>query len=374
MSEILVIQTAFLGDLLLGIPLFKELKGLYPGARVTVLCRQGLGEFLTKADLVDEVIEADKTSKASWAHARARVLRKHYDLLLCPHESFRSAWLAREVRAKKKIGYPRWFNRFVFDERVRRPLEFPEAIRQLALLMPLSSPWRERVLSYQEAQARAGGQGIARGELATVPSWADMSVSRLVGLRDAYLSNGDLTLASSDRVRDLVKRVGISGRRVTCLAPGSVWRTKQWTSGGFTALARAKLSEGDLVLLIGSPQEKSLCEEIAASAPGAISIAGETSLYESAEVLALADLLVCNDSGAMHMAATARTPTVAVFGPTVLEFGYRPWQNQACVAEVDLKCRPCGRHGADECPIGTHECMKAVKAEVVAELTRRLRS
>jgi heptosyltransferase-2 len=119
---------------------------------------------------------------------------------------------------------------------------------------------------------------------------------------------------------------------------------------------------------MGAPAERGICDEIVRAAPGAVSIAGETSLWESAEILALADRLVCNDSGAMHMAAAAGVPTVTVFGPTILEFGYRPWQNQARVAQVELKCRPCGKHGAKACPLGTHECMKAVSVQTVLGL------
>ena len=82
--------------------------------------------------------------------------------------------------------------------------------------------------------------------------------------------------------------------------------------------------------------------------------------------------LVCNDSGAMHAAAAAGLPTVAVFGPTVLAQGFRPWQNQAMVVQRRLECRPCGKHGSDKCPIGTHACMEGIEAGEVLEALESL--
>ena len=71
--------------------------------------------------------------------------------------------------------------------------------------------------------------------------------------------------------------------------------------------------------------------------------------------------LICNDSGAMHMASVVDCPTVAVFGPTVQELGYKPWNSKAVVMEDNqLLCRPCGQHGGRSCPIVTHQCMENV--------------
>jgi heptosyltransferase-2 len=149
--------------------------------------------------------------------------------------------------------------------------------------------------------------------------------------------------------------------RVVVLAPGSVWRTKMWTKEGFIELGRT-LSRDALVVVMGSRDESELCAEIARAIPNATSLAGRTSLWESAQLLAVADLLVCNDSGAMHLGAAAGVPIVSIFGPTVLELGYRPWASNAAVVQTDLACRPCGKHGAEKCPLGHHDCMKKVVA------------
>ena len=86
---------------------------------------------------------------------------------------------------------------------------------------------------------------------------------------------------------------------------------------------------------------------------------------ELAQVLKQAEILICNDSGTMHVASSVGTPVVSIFGPTVPSQGYSPWNKKSRIVEVNLSCRPCGAHGHDLCPIGTHDCMKKVTAEMV---------
>lgn len=166
---------------------------------------------------------------------------------------------------------------------------------------------------------------------------------------------------------------GRDSRRVF-LAPGSVWATKRWTVDGYATLARALLADGYQVELVGSGGERELCDGIAAQVPDLKNHAGKTSLSELVALFRTGAVLVCNDSGAMHAAAVAGLPTVAIFGPTVLAQGFRPWQNRALVVQRELGCRPCGKHGAKQCPIGTHECMKAITADDVRRAFDRLLS
>jgi heptosyltransferase-2 len=125
------------------------------------------------------------------------------------------------------------------------------------------------------------------------------------------------------------------------------------------------LEKGYEVELVGSPDEKALCQSIADEAPGVKNRCGETSLSGLVDLLATGTALVCNDSGAMHAAATVGLPTVAIFGPTAMEFGFRPWQNKATVLQRELPCRPCAKHGGKQCPVNTHECMTSIKATEV---------
>lgn len=362
----LVFQTAFLGDVLLGIPLLKALRARNPSHRLILACRKGVGSFFIDTGLVDEVIEIDKKSKTGWADAKTRLKSLNLDLLICPHESFRSSLVVSGLKAKTKIGYRRFFNFFAFDIRVRRPLTVPESLRQLALLAPIEPKWQKLIDDFESKQLAPGGQGVG-GKLVAVPEEASMVVDYFRELRGKKQANADFD------VSPVIEPIANNREPIVVLAPGSVWRTKMWTKEGFIQTAQEFSKKwGALTVISGSKDEMALCEEIASAIPNSVSIAGRTSLFESTELLAVADLLICNDSGAMHLGATTGIPTVSVFGPTVLEFGYRPWNDRAHVVQIALPCRPCGKHGAQKCPIGTHACMRDIPASMVISAANEL--
>lgn len=362
-NEHLLIQTAFLGDLALSIPLLKKMREIDPSAKITLLCRKGLGDWLSKLKLVDECVEVDKENGRGWAEARAVLRERRFSLLVCPHESFRSALFARKMSAEKKIGFKRFFSFLAFDHQVVRPMHLPEALRQLSLLTPVDPLLAERLLEFANRQTADGGQ--AQNGFVAVPSWAEMKIS---------ITQKSMSIAE--------RWSKINLNNLVVIAPGSVWSTKMWTAEGFATVASRLAIEGSQIVLIGSKSEDEICRRIVeqvetklASATEAklVNLAGKTSLTETLQILAIAKLLVCNDSGAMHLGAVADTPTVAVFGPTILEFGYRPWQNRAIVVQSPpLACRPCGAHGAKVCPIGTHECMRSIQPDEVMHAISRL--
>lgn len=311
-------------------------------------CRPGLGEFFLKSGLADEIVEVDKKSGEGRARALSRMRSEVWDWVFVPHESPRTAlWMAR-VRARKgKVGFHKWWNVPFFTKRVHKPMDLPDALRQLSLLAAVDSRIAENfgsedVQELANVRERAAAIDFSSPE---IPEWASMAV----------------------------KANRPSNERVIYLAPGSVWPTKRWILKGYKELAKLLLARGFRVELVGSRDEKDLCDEVAASVPGTINRCGETSLAGLVDLFSRGTALICNDSGAMHAAAAAGLPTVAVFGPTVLDFGFRPWQNRALVVQRDLPCRPCAAHGGMVCPIGTHECMESISAvEVMAALDKLL--
>ena len=101
----LVIQTAFLGDLILAVPLLQRLKKLFPDDLLIVMCKSGLGEFLLKEHLVDEIVEVEKGNAASYRQAQAKLSGHHIRNLYCVHRSIRSLLFAAGIKAEKKIGF-----------------------------------------------------------------------------------------------------------------------------------------------------------------------------------------------------------------------------------------------------------------------------
>ena len=359
MKQILFIQTAFVGDLLLSIPTLRALKREHPDALVTLLCRKGLGDFMRSASLADEVIDADKSSESAWKAIENRLSSQAWEVIYCAHQSPRSLLLTRKLRSPRKVGYRSLLGKFVFNEAIERPMHLPEALRQLVLL---SSKRTDEVFEFESKRNQNIYRRLPKLEdkkntlrietLKAVPNWASMEIPSLKS----------------------------SKQKAVVLSPGSVWATKKWTEEGFIEAARQFLSQGKIVYLLGSSDEREICERVRVQAmsgsmapPDRIAnLAGLKSLWESAQIMAASELVVTNDSGAMHMAACAGTPSVSVFGPTVLEQGYRPWQTSARVVHSVLSCRPCGKHGSQKCPIGTHECMKLVGADSVVAASHEL--
>jgi len=164
-----------------------------------------------------------------------------------------------------------------------------------------------------------------------------------------------------------------SHERLFALAPGSVWATKRWPY--FPGLARELAREGSAVV-IGGDADRVLAGEILDATSGrAIDATGRLSLLASAELIRRSALLVTNDSLPLHLASAMNTPTVAVFGPTVPEFGFGPLAERAAVAgHTGLTCRPCDRHGPQRCPLGHWRCMREITPDSVATLARGLLS
>lgn len=370
--HIAILQTAFLGDTLLSIPLVKALR--QNGDVVTLLCRSNLAEFFRATGLFEEVIEIEKGQSSSYREARRRLAAVWGSaptrILMSPHESHRSKLFALGLRARgvatHTVGFrDRIFtfglSRLAYTHQVHRPMKLPEALRQLSLLTAPcfedAKIWNERINIYRHEQGLPGGRD-SQGRLLPVPSWASMKIDTPALISPEKFS---------------------SEKPYAVLAPGSVWRTKQWTAEGFIGVGRKLAAEGLHVFVTGTKEEADLCESVVRGIGAhAKSLAGVSSLLETAQVLAAADVVVVNDSGSMHLASLVGTPAIAVFGPTVLDFGYRPWSPEGYVIEPRevLSCRPCGLHGSQVCPIGTHACMKVTTIDQVwnAVKSRRLES
>lgn len=338
----MLFQTAFLGDLLLSIPLIKNIKAAYPGCELHLVCRKPFGSFFKDLSLVDHLTEVDKKNKDSLKELKHELGAKEYDLLICPHESFRSAYLCSKVKAKEKIGFRRWFSRFFFTKLVTRPDDLPDVLRQTSLLVPLDKEFGVKWVEFVSKYRGAGFQslGVEEGRM-LVPEFLSMSV----GIDKKISLPGECE--------------GLELSSCIAIAPGSVWPTKRWRQEHFIEFCNSK---SEKVFILGSPGEAELCEEVSKKIPGSINLAGKTKLSELFYLLTKVKYLICNDSGTMHMGTAASCDIISIFGPTTLDIGYRPWSNNAYVAQADLKCRPCGLHGHKKCPIGTHECMKSVKA------------
>jgi len=353
-STNVLIQTAFLGDLLLSIPLMKKIKVLWPDQKLILVCRKGVGEFFSKTGLVDEVLEIQKGDAESYRRVLTALQQTSVNKIISPHESLRTAFFVRKIKAQQKVSFHKAWNGFFYGVRIRKNYELPDAIRQLSLLQNFDQDIASKIESYS-AQHQAYKKDPS-GKLSAPPRWASMS---LRGFYDQHQKD----------IEAVLQRLGLTSEKAAqsvALFPGSVWATKRWTEEGYVQAGQKLSAQGVPVLVMGGPGEEELCARVAKQIPQAMDLCAKTSIFESALILSKLAAVVGNDSASMHLAATSETPSVVVFGPTILEFGFRPWQEHVYVVEKQgLACRPCGKHGHQKCPIGTHACMKQIKNEEV---------
>jgi heptosyltransferase-2 len=273
------------------------------------------------AVLVDDKHGADRGIVGALGVAR-RLRAERFDLAVVPHRSLRTAAIVAAARIPRRVGFAVSRGARLFHERVPRDPRRHDVERNLALMGPFG-----------------GWEDAPRLHVPVLPAAAARAT--------ALLPPGE--------------------GPVVAMAPGSVWPTKRWTAEGFARVARTLVAGGARVLLIGGADDVAVCARVAELASGRVTSVAGVDLATSVALVDRAAVLVGNDSAPMHLACARGVPVVAVFCATTPAFGYGPWGARTRVVDVDLACRPCGRHGGRRCPRGTEDCMRLVDpARVVA--------
>jgi len=334
-KKILIIQTAFIGDVILTTPLIRETKRTFPKADIDVLVTPQTRNVLENNPYLHSIFVFDKKSKKIRAFVKtAWLIRENrYDFCFAAHRSMTTAWLMIFGGVKNRIG----FTGKSAARLMSRQVTFRQEVRQI-----------ERYL-----------------DLLRVFKAGDLDSHTELFFNDIILQ----------RTRQLISPLP-SQKPILAVAPGSVRMTKRWPEERVVQLIR-QLADSDIsIILIGSPGEKALCDRIEKKSSDAqiLNLAGVTSLLEAAAVIKSCDLLVCNDSGTMHMANAVQTDVFAFFGPTVAWLGFSPFRAGDKIFQVDLDCRPCSTHGGEACPRGHFRCMLDISVDKVLDsIVQKLR-
>ncbi|MDO5575886.1 MAG: lipopolysaccharide heptosyltransferase II [Fibrobacter sp.] len=325
-KNILIIQTAFLGDVILITPLIRAARQLFCDDRIDILTLPQNGSILSNNPHINNVIYFDKRKNKvkAFFHTLSTIRKNKYDLAISPHSSTTSALLMYLGGIKERLGFDRW-----------------HASRYLTMKVPHLT-------------------GIHK---------IDKNLHLLSVFSDKKFDSQTELFFDKEKAEFFENKINDffnNKRPVIALAPGSVWFTKRWPVNRYIELSRLLGIEGYNLVFIGAPDERNICSEIIYKAQvPSLNFAGETSPIDSAALLSCCDLLVCNDSGAMHIANAVKTDVVAFFGPTVKRIGYYPFRENDTVMEIDLKCRPCGGHGGKFCPLGHFKCMNDIPVKGV---------
>lgn len=328
MKKILVIQTAFLGDVVLATALLEKLRERYPEAQLDFLLRKGNESLLQGHPFLNRVWIWNKQQdkyRSLWRLLQ-QIRRQHYDLVLNLQRFGATGLLTALSGARQTRG---------FDKNPFSPFfthRYPHEVES----------GRHEVVRNHQLIADCTDNQPARPRL--YPSPQDFA-----------------------RVAPFKKVPFI------CIAPSSVWFTKQYPAEKWVALLDA-LPAHYQVYLLGSPADRQLADQLrqASRHTQVMNLCGDLNLLQSAALMRDAVLNYVNDSGPMHLASALNAPTCAVYCSTVPRFGFGPLADFAHVVEREepLYCRPCGLHGYRACPQGHFKCAYDIgKEQLLAVLT-----
>lgn len=319
-TRFLIIQTAFLGDVVLATALVEKLSLFYPNAEIDFLLRKGNETILANNHKIHTVHVWDKGSRKFFNLLKlALTIRKHgYDCVINVHRGINSGFITWFSNAKDKRGFDK--NPFQWCYTARFPHIFSK---------PGDEHYTHEVERNQQLIASLTDEFPARPGM--------------------YPSQGDF-----EKIQPYLSA------QFVCIAPSSVWLTKRFPPERWVQLI-TQLPTHFQIFLLGAKEDEELAANIIRDAgqERVLSLCGQLSMMQSAALMSRADMNYTNDSGPMHFASAVNAPTTAVYCSTHPCFGFGPLADINSVVQVeDLYCKPCGLHGFAVCPEGHFRCAK----------------
>jgi ADP-heptose:LPS heptosyltransferase len=317
-KNILVIQTAFIGDAILASSVLEKLHAFYPQAKISLLVRKGNESLYQEHPFLTQTLVWNKQDgKYKSLFQLLKVIRKQkFDTVINLHRYASSGFLTAFSKARYTSGYDKNPFSFLFDNKSKHKI----------------GDGRHEIERYNDLIESITDKTISKPKL--YPTFKQFS-----------------------KIEHLVQSPFV------CMAPSSVWFTKQLPKHKWIELCNSIPNEITIYLL-GGPNDKLLSEEIKTSTShqNTIILAGELSLLESCELMKHAKMNYVNDSGPLHLASSVNAPTTAFFCSTVPAYGFYPLSFKSSVIELsNLDCKPCGLHGYKACPKNDFKCGNEIK-------------
>jgi heptosyltransferase-2 len=321
-QSVLIIQTAFIGDVILATALVEKIHKAYPTASIDFLLRKGNETLLIGNPHLNEVIIWDKKNGKikNLLKLTTFVRNKNYDCVVNAHRFASSGLITAFSGARIKSGFDKNPCSFLFTHRVKHDLEsnLHETQRNQKLIEFITDKNRELPRLY--------------------PSTKDFE-------------------------RVLVFKTG----QYICVAPTSVWFTKQLPASQWIDFLNSVGDSVEAIFLLGAPTDQTHCENIRTQTQNkkVVNLAGELSFLESAALMQGALMNFVNDSAPMHIASAMNAPVTSIFCSTIPSFGFGPLSEKSHIVQTTekLECRPCGLHGYKVCPKGHFRCATTITNE-----------
>jgi heptosyltransferase II len=319
MLKLLVIQTAFTGDVVLATALVEKLHSYYPDAQIDFLLRKGNEGLLKDHPYLTNIHIWDKTEQklANLLKIIVRIRKQKYTHVIDPHRFASSGAVTLFSGAAYRAGFDK--NPFSFS--------FTKKVKHI-----ISDPYDERPL-----------HEVERNQALIAP------------FTDTEAAFPKLHPPPADY--EAVKK--LQDTSYICIAPSSVWFTKQFPAEKWVALVNLLPAHMNIYLL-GGPPDSMLAEGILSKTlhKKVSNLCGKLNFLQSAALMQKAEMNYTNDSAPLHFASAMNAPVTAVFCSTVPAFGFGPLRKNGTVVEISerLYCRPCGLHGRKACPEGHFRC------------------
>ena len=324
MRSVLIIQTAFIGDVILATALVEQIQMEYPDVKIDFLLKKQWASLLKNNPHITQVYKLDKSKKKDLLRCIREVRKQKYDYVINCHRHFSSGFITTFSGARKKIGFKK---------------------------NPWSFFWTKR---YDHIMSKNGSPHETERNFALVSSFCKKPIQK----PKLYPSEEDYEIVKTDK-------------RFITISPASVWFTKEWPKDKWIELIK-KLPEDIEVYLLGGKNDFDLCEGIKKECSGHVvhNKAGEYNFLLSAALKENAIMNYANDSAPLHIASAMNAPITGIFCSTSPAFGFGPVSDESCIMEYDgqLACRPCGSHGKKVCPEGHFKCVE-IDVQKVAETT-----
>jgi ADP-heptose:LPS heptosyltransferase len=323
LQKFLIIQTAFIGDVVLATPLIEKLHFFFPDAQIDFLLRKGNESLFIDHPYIHKVLIWDKRqNKRRDLFRILSVIRKNkYDKVINVQRFLATGLLTAFSGARESIGFDKNPLSFLFAKKIKHIVGGPNAMHETERNLKL-------ILYFTDAS-------IYKPKL--------------------YPSKRDF-----DSINHLT-----SDKFIT-VSPASVWFTKQFPAAKWESFIR-NVPSGYRIYLLGGPGDLPICNHIQKSCNryDLKVLAGSLSFLESAALMTKAGMNYVNDSAPMHFASAVNAPVTAIYCSTIPEFGFGPLSDIRYVVEIDkpLYCRPCGLHGYESCPEKHFKCAFEIKED-----------
>ncbi|MEO8166739.1 MAG: glycosyltransferase family 9 protein, partial [bacterium] len=326
-NKALIIRFSSVGDVVLSSLLVRAFRSRFPEARIDFAVKQEYADLVRFNPHISGVKEfpAEGTF-ADLKRLRSEIQHEHYDLIVDIHDSLRSRFLSVGAKHVVRIN-KRKFARFLL---VRFKLNVYSTFGGAPAV----------ALRYLEPVHRFGVTDDGKG-------------------LELFFSESDET-----RIRELIQSSGFeSNEQFIGVCPSAKHNNKMWLKERFADAAAALSRQHNRpIVIFGSEEERehSTAIEQLIMKPDVrvLNLAGKLSLTETAAMMDYCSVVITNDTGLMHVASARKRNVVAIFGPTVKEFGFFPFGTNSVVVEnKGLYCRPCTHIGLPDCPEGHFKCM-----------------